>query len=99
MTPVLESVEDLSDCVDDVVKDNDFPRSTLCIERSWRVEELELFLESRLARLRLAKQQELNGHLRKGHSPRIYEGDAHLNVLFRAFEPLFVPPNFVVDTI
>ena len=56
MTPVFESVEDGSDCVDHVVKNNNLPGSALCIERSWRVKELELFLEGGLSRLRLTEQ-------------------------------------------
>lgn len=59
MTPVLESVEDLSDCVNDVVKDNNLPGSTLGVERGRRVEELELFLKGGLARLSLTEEQEL----------------------------------------
>jgi len=56
MTPVFESVEDTPDCMNDVVKDDNLPGSALGVERSWRMKELELFLQGGLARLSLAKK-------------------------------------------
>lgn len=104
MAPVFESVEDGPDCMDHVIKDNNLPGSALCIERGWGVEELELFLKGGLARLSLAEQQELRRRCPKPSEmpffpPRVVGLDTHLDVLFRALEPLSIPPNFVVDTI
>ena len=56
MTPVFESVEDAPDCMNDVVKDNNLPGSAFGVERGRRMEELELFLEGRLARLSLTEK-------------------------------------------
>ena len=56
MTPLFKSVEDGPDCMDHIIKNNNLPGSALRIERGWRVEELKLFLEGGLARLRLAEQ-------------------------------------------
>ena len=53
---MFESIEDGSDCVDHVVKDNKLPGGALCIEQSWRMKELESFLEDGFAQLRLTKQ-------------------------------------------
>ena len=56
VTPVFESVEDLPDCVNDIVKYNDLPGSAFGVEGGWRMEELELLLEGGLARLSLAEK-------------------------------------------
>lgn len=56
VTPVFESVEDAPDCMNDVVKDNNLPGSAFGVERGRRMEELELFLEGRLARLSLTEK-------------------------------------------
>lgn len=56
---MFEPVEDAPNRVDYVIKYDDLPGSALCVEGGWRMKELELFLEGGLARLSLAKQQEL----------------------------------------
>ena len=56
MTPMFESVEDGSNCMDRIVKNNNLPGGALHIGRSWRVKEWELFLEGGLARLCLTEQ-------------------------------------------
>ena len=78
MAPVFETIEDLPDCVNDIVKDNNLPGRTLRVERGWGVEELELLLEGRLARLRLAEKQELRGRCAKPVSRDVLRGEGRV---------------------
>ena len=53
---MFESVKDDPDCMDRIVKNKNLPGGALRVGRSWRVKELELFLEGGLARLCLTEQ-------------------------------------------